>query len=185
MKTIEVTDEMHDDLMQLATDMTTQDPRGTAMPHLFQIRTRKKVYDWGLNGNHKIWVDDGLEIETFDEFWNYLKNNVFENSWLESDDAKAEKVKLETMWEDGLTSYSTDIEDYIEENCPDLKECSYSWEYEYQNSFLTEKACKKHIELNHYHYNQPVDYLNHAWRNPEMELIAKFLCSLVGKQIHK
>lgn len=53
-----------------------------------------------------------------------------------------------------------------------------------ENCFLTEKACKEHIESNHYHYTDPKDYLNHAWRNPEMELISKFLCGLVGKEIY-
>ena len=54
-----------------------------------------------------------------------------------------------------------------------------------KNAFLTAKGCKDHIEKNSYHYNDPIDYLNCAWRNPEMELISKFLCGLVGKEPHK
>jgi hypothetical protein len=76
------------------------------------------------------------------------------------------------------------IDDFIEEFCPHLKECSYSWEYEYSNHFLTAKACQEHIDRNDYHSNKPVTYLNHAWRNPEMELVSEFLCGLVGKKMH-
>jgi hypothetical protein len=48
MKTIEISDEMHAKLIELATEMTTQDPLGTRMPHMFQIRDWKKVYDGTL-----------------------------------------------------------------------------------------------------------------------------------------
>ena len=76
MKSIEVSDEMYDKLISLATEMTTQDPRGTKMPHMFQIRDWKKQYDWGLNGDTRIYVDDySQEIETFDEFKEYLNTN--------------------------------------------------------------------------------------------------------------
>ena len=33
--------------------------------------------------------------------------------------------------------------------------------------------------------NEPIDFLNHCWRNPEMELVSEFLCGLVNKKIHK
>ena len=49
MKSIEISDEMHAKLIELATEMTTQDPRATKMPHLFQIRDWKRVYDWLSN----------------------------------------------------------------------------------------------------------------------------------------
>lgn len=169
MKTIEVSDEMYEKLIALATEMTTQDPRCTRMPHMFQIRTTKKVYDWGLNGNERIWIDDdGNEIETREEMIEYLEKNRVDIPEYFVD-----------IWEDNW-----DLEEFVRENCPELRECSYSWEYEYQNMFLTEKACKEHIERNHYHYHEPVDYLNHAWRNPEMELVSEFLCNLVGKPMY-
>lgn len=182
MKTIEVSDKMYDALIELATNMTTQDPRGTAMPHLFQIRERKKIYHWGLEGEHTIWIDSDneREVETFDEFWDYLIDYVLMPD-LGDEELEAEKQRVRLIWD----SESFDIEDFIDEHCPELKKCSYSWDYVYHNAFLTEKACKEHISRNDYHYNNPIDYLNHAWRNPEMELISDFLCSLVGKPIHK
>lgn len=179
MKTIEITDEMYDKLIELATEMTTQDPRATRMPHIFQIQEKKKVYDWGMNGDNRIWVDQSsqTEIATQDEFLDYLDHL----GMLPEDEEEREKKLIEysEIWNDDWeNSY------WIEEHCPDLKECSYTWEYVYHNHFLTAKACQEHIRLNHYHYNEPKDYLNHAWRNPEMELVSEFLCGLVGKKMH-
>ena len=77
---------------------------------------------------------------------------------------------LDELWED-----SYDLRDWIEDHCDDLQECSYSMEPEYTNHFLTAKAAEEHLRLNDYHYHKDADvYLNHAWRNQEMETIAHF-----------
>lgn len=170
MKTIEIADEVYDKLISLATEMTTQDPRGTRMPHMFQIRDWKKQYDWNLNGDTTIWVDDyGLEIETIEEFKECLEDNgitIPEN--------------IQAIWDD-----TWDMEDFLEGNNIQLKRCSYSFVPEYTNHFLTAKAGEEHLRLNHYHYHKNADvYLNHAWRNPEMEMLSEFLCGLVGKELH-
>jgi hypothetical protein len=171
MKTIEVSEEMYDKLIGLATEMTTQDPRGTRSPHIFQIRDWKKQYDWGLNGDTHIWVGDyEEEIETLDEFKEYLENNGF-----------GIPENIEDIWNDHW-----DMEDWIESNNIELKQCSYSLVPEYTNHFLTAKSAEEHLRLNNYHYHKDADvYLKHAWRNPEMEMISEFLCGLVGKEPHK
>jgi hypothetical protein len=162
---------MYDKLIGLATEMTTQDPRGTKMPHMFQIRDWKKQYDWGLNGNTHIWVGDyGEEIETLDEFKEYLENNGIDIP-----------ENIEDVWNEHW-----DMEDFLEEKNIVLKQCSYSLVPEYTNHFLTAKAGEEHLRLNDYHYHKDADvYLNHAWRNPEMEMVSEFLCGLVGKEPHK
>lgn len=173
MKTLEISDEMYEKLIELATEMTTQDPRGTRMPHIFQIRDWKKVYDWGLNGDISIWIGDyETEIETLEDFIDYLNNNEIEY--------KEEEIK--ELWKN---DYDFGLPDWIEENCSGLKQCSYSMEPVYDNSFLTAKAAQEHLEKNYYHYHADADvYLNHAWRNPEAELITEFLCGLVNKKIY-
>lgn len=180
MKNIEVSDEMYEQLINLATEMTTQDPRCTKMPHLFQIQTRYKVYDWNMNGDTKCYVDGETEIESCEELIDVLKSHdieypsdidrMWEDSWWSSDDEKFE---------------GKDLNEFLSEVLPELQECSYTWDYKYENVFFTAKGCKEHIERNDYHYNDPQDYLNHAWRNPEMDLISEFLCGLVGKKMHQ
>lgn len=174
MKTIELEDEVYKKLVDLATEMTTQDPRGTRMPHLFQIRDWEKVYDADLNGDTHIYLDRGnvIEIETVDQFVGYLKESEIE----------FDEKEIRDMWENdrdfGLT-------DWVEENVRDLEEHSYSLKPVYTNSFLTAKAAQAHLDSNYYHYHRNADvYLNHSWRNPEMDLISRFLCGLVGKEMH-
>jgi hypothetical protein len=178
MKTIEVTDEVYSKLIELANEMTTQDPRGTRMPHMFQIRDWKKVYDQNCNGDTRFWLDrssDPIEIETLEEFLDYL----------ESMDIQHDKDEITSMWNLRETMYDTDLEEWIQEHCPDLEEWSYSMEAEYKNCFLTAKAAQEHLDRNYYHYHKNADvYLNHAWRNPEAELVSEFLCGLVGKKLH-
>jgi hypothetical protein len=170
MKTIEVTDEVYAKLIELANEVTTQDPRGTSMPHIFQIRDWKKVYDWGLNGETQIWVGDyETEIETIDQLREYLGDNSI-----------TIPDNLEEIWADKY-----DLDYWVMENCPDLKECSYSFEPVYVNAFLTAKAAQEHLDKNYYHYHANADvYLNHAWRNPQAVLVTEFICGLVGKEMY-
>jgi len=178
MKTIELSDEMYAKLIELATEMTTQDPRGTRMPHIFQIRDWKKVYDADLNGDVHIILDrgNGIEIETYDQLIDYL--NDFEIEFVEDE--------IKEMWENRAEySWQSDLVDWLQERISDIVEHSYSLVPEYTNSFFTAKAAQEHLDKNHYHYHKNADvYLNHAWRNPETELVSTFLCGLVGKELY-
>ena len=174
MKTIEISDEMYDKLIELANEMTTQDMRGTRMPHMFQIRDWKKVYDAELNGDTHIYLDrgNGIEIETADELVDYLND-----SGVEFDEAE-----IRDMW---VNDRDFGLPDWIEEHIPDLEQYSYSLEPSYSNCFLTAKAAQEHLDRNYYHYHKKADvYLNHAWRNPEAELVSEFLCNLINKEIY-
>ena len=174
MKTIEVSEEMYAKLIELANEMTTQDPRGTRMPHLFQIRDWKKVYDADLNGDVHIYLDrgNGIEIETADSLIDYLNESEIEFN----------EAEIRDMW---VNDCDFGLPDWIEENVPDLERHSYSLKPEYTNNFLTAKAAQEHLDANYYHYHKKADvYLNHSWRNPEADLISEFLCGLVGKPIY-
>ena len=174
-KTIEVSEEMYNKLIELATEMTTQDPRGTRMPHMFQIRDWKKVYDADLNGDTHIYLNRsyGIEIETAEQLVDYLTENEIEFN----------ESEIRDMW---VNDKDFGLPDWIEEHAPDLEKYSYSMEHEYTNHLLTAKAAEEHLRLNYYHYHKDADvYLNHAWRNQEMETISTFLCGLVGKSIHQ
>jgi len=178
MKTIEVSEEMHAKLIELATEMTSQDPRGTRMPHMFQIRDWKKVYDAELNGRTIIWLDrgNGIEIETVDQLIEYLNDSDIEFN-------EEEIKEMWNRWHDRM--FDDSLTDWFNENRIGLEEYSYSLEPEYTNCFLTAKAAQAHLDANYYHYHKNADvYLNHAWRNPEAEIVSEFLCGLVGKPLH-
>jgi len=48
--------------------------------------------------------------------------------------------------------------------------------------FFTEKACRQHIEENKHHYRNPMDYLNFAFRNPEIETLLGILSKIEIKE---
>ncbi len=172
MKSIKVSDKMYSDLVELANEMTSQNHRGTKMPHLFQIRDWKRVFDWNLNGDISCWIyNDGdfTIIETLEDLKHHLECCGID-----------EPVNLDEMWEDKY-----DLQCWIDDNCENLSECSYSMEPVYKNSFLTAKAAQEHLNENAHHYHKDADvYLSYAWRNPEAELLSSFICSLVGKKLH-
>jgi hypothetical protein len=170
-KNIEVPQEMYDKLMALATEMTTQDMRITAMPHLFQVREEERVYDWGCNGDNHCFIYDG-EYECDYEDENDLGDII--KSYCANRDIESPNLQKMDM---------DDMIEWLEDKGYDR--CSWSIRHLYKNSFLTAKACQEHIESNKHHYTNPTDYLNHAFRNPEMELVSEFLCGLVGKKPHR
>lgn len=166
MKTIEVTDEMYDKLMELSNLMNTQNHRSTAMPYFFQIRTNERISVAEGCGT-EAWCYDGSIIESDEE----VIDTIFE--YLGEKQSKDEIKKLPDYRKDEVMEQAG------------WRKIWYDHKHEYQNAFLTEKACKEHIRLNSYHYTEPADYLQHAFRNPELELVSEFICGLTGGKPHK
>lgn len=162
MKTIQVTDEMHEFLINLSKELNTQNHRATAMPYFFQIQTQERVVAAEGCGT-EAWVSDGTFIETDEE----INEAISDYKEIPIEDVKrmGEYEKEEMLEEAGW------------------RKINYDYEDRYENAFFTEKACRLHIKQNEYHYNKPVDYLSYASRNPELEMVMKFLCELTGGEI--
>lgn len=160
MKTIEIPDELHDQLMELSRNINSQDNRSTAMPYFFQIRTKEKIAVPEGCGT-ECWAYDGSTIETEEE----ITGEISEIKQLEIKDVTKDEYEREEILEEA-----------------GWRKVNYDYEEKFQNAFLTEKSCKEHIERNRYHYKDPVDYLSHAFRNPDLELIYEFLCGLTEKK---
>jgi hypothetical protein len=174
MKTIQVTDEMHDALMALSKEMTTQDNRGTAIPHLFQIKETNKVPAHDGFGD-KLFYNQDLELE--------LRDSEEIKEWI------CENIDTLEVSEDVNTFDIINVMDDSELN-EILLDNNFSEFYDsdghtYSNAFFTSKACDEHIRINRHNLHQPINYLNHAFRNPEMELVSKFLCELTGGKLRK
>lgn len=97
-----------------------------------------------------------------------------------------------------------DIDGHDEYLCDDCRKIYYDWEdggneemplwcencdpgaydyfrYEFDlrpGVFFTQKAAQKHIDENHYHYNEPRIFGISSWRNEEMQEVQKFLSRL-------
>lgn len=166
MKTIQVTDKMHASLMELSRELNTQDHRATAMPYFFQVRTTERQY--GPEGiGEECYVYDSIIIETAEE----IESEIFE---LYGGDIS--RSDIEQMPE-------SEKDTILTEN--GWRCVHYELKEEYQNAFFTAKACKANIAANKHHYTEPVDFLSYGFRNPELELVLKFLCELSGGKLHK
>jgi hypothetical protein len=178
MKTIQVTDEMYNALIELAKEMTTQDNLCTAMPYLFQVKTKEEVAAYPDCEGDVIWVDsDEGRLVNDDEIKDFIIRYLADNK--ESIDPHCEKDDDELVREATLLYNAmddVDIDVFLERK--EFRKIEVTTMNKYQNAFFTAKGCKEHIRLNNYHYNEPTCYLNHAFRNPEMDLIFKFLCEL-------
>jgi len=160
MKTIQVEDSVYDALVEISKNMNAQDNRGTAYPILFQIQTNERIAvpeGCGTEG----WYKDGIILETETEVVDAINdfnndNNMFVARFVTLESWEQEEIMEEAGWQ----------------------KMNFDYEYKYQNAFFTEKACEEHIRLNSYHYAEPCSYVDHAFRNPEMEMVQNFLINL-------
>ena len=166
MKTIQVTDEMHDFLMDLSHELNAQDHRGTRMPYFFQVQTQEQIAVPEGCGT-EAWNCDGSLIETEEE----IKNAVYE--WKEWDEDCLDEYEM-------LDEY--DIELILKS--AGYSKVNYDYKSNLENAFLTSKACDEHISVNKHNLKSPVNYLSGSFRNPELEMVMKFLCELTGGILH-
>ncbi len=163
---VDIPDEMYEGLIELSRQINSQSNRATAMPYIFQVEEDEKVWDTGLNQSNLCFLS-----EDFDSCYELSEKGVREY-------CKGTEIELPEDIEN-IDQYSEWFEKHH------LTVSSYGYRQKYSNAFFTAKGCKEHIEKNHYHYTKPRDFLSYAFRNPEMELVYKFLCGLTGEKMHK
>lgn len=129
----------------MAKDMKEQDNRITANPRYYAIQDDEDIC--GLNPDY-----------TDDYKWLSYDNDILctlEEALKHYDESKE------------IPSDRYGQEDFLRDEGWD--KVGVITRQKYGNVFFTEKAIKRHIEANHYHYENPSDFLFHAFRNPEME----------------
>jgi hypothetical protein len=154
-------------LKELKHELNTQDNRITANPRFYQIQHNRFVASCDGYGNYFEAVRDGesLGIYTYD-------------------DEGLEELK-DVLLADYDEEYSEDVEEInslklekLDNDSLNLKCYGGDYEHVYVNAFLTERACKEHIEANRHHYENPVDYLSYGFRNPELEKVLEILSKI-------
>lgn len=161
MKTIKVTDLMYEALMNISKELNSQDHRSTRMPYIFQVQTQELTL-----------VPEGYGTEA----WAYDNDIIKTKSEIE------DAVNQYKEWDEHTTRFNH-LEDYeIEEILENAgyHKVNYEYQFKLENAFLTSKACNQYIKENKHNLNQPANYLSHAYRNPELEIIMRFLCELTG-----
>jgi len=173
-KKIEVTDEMYEFLMNLSKEIKEQDNRATAMPYFFQVRETKEIAAHEGCGNEVWWSTDyETELRTDADKVEWIKEHPEHFDEYEDKELINEIDELDCWQLDDFLRYD------------DFQKFYVDTDYTYSNTFFTSKACDEHIRINRHNLKQPVNYLNHAYRNEEMEMIFKFLLGLTNNEIHK
>lgn len=174
MKTIKVNDEMYDFLMDLSNELNTQDHRCTAMPYFFQVRETKECPAHEGNGTEVLYSSEyELELRTEEEKIEFLKDHVENYKDIGWDDELSEIDELDEYTIDSILCQDDFDKFYVDDI------------HEYSNCFFTSKACDEHIRINGHNLHKPINYLNHAYRNVEIDTLLKFLCELNGGETHK
>jgi hypothetical protein len=161
MKIIEISDELYKRLKEISEAIKTQNNRSTAKPYFYQIQTKELVAVPEGCGT-ECYHNDGSQIETEEEInqtiFEYKDGKMLIKEIQKLDDWEKEGILEDAGWQKG----------------------NYDYKDQYENAFFTEKGCREHIRLNKHHYNEPVDYLTHAFRNPDMETIFEFFKAIAG-----
>ena len=181
-KTIRVDPKTFDALMALSKEITEQDNRFTALPLLFQVQSEETVAAYEGTGT-KSWIDEDCDIMSKDR----IKEVITESEqWKEYTEialvklAKSDSFSKMSNEEKEDTMYNN-LPYYEKESILEGLDCRIVEETTkevYTNAFFIAKACELHIKQNLHRYNRPICYTKHAWRNPEMELVAKFITGL-------
>ena len=157
-------------LKELKHELNTQSSRMTGNPRMYQVRHEKFRPDVNSEGNYFEAVYEGESLGIFE----YTLEDVEEVKSILRESAYDDEETLKEINEICLENLDNENIDF----------CCYNgnFEYVFNNSFLTEKACREHIECNRHHYRNPVDYLNYAFRNPEMEKLLRILSKIEIKE---
>lgn len=154
---------------ELANRLKTQDNRGTRLPIWFLLQDveEKRAFD---SGDFVLFSDYDGEIWRGDSEDDVVKQILEERKqYIEFEDGETEEEidKKEAELE-------SEIYDEVSGECYEM-----NWEYVTKQIFFTQEAAKNHLEQNKHHYSDKARiYVDHAWRNPEAELVYKILTSL-------
>ncbi len=167
MKTIEIPDNLYDKLIELADEYVNQDNRSTADPLYFSIEQQIATGCPDGCGDFTAYYNcDGGCISDLDDVESYLNDEDY-------------TLTFESLLEKEIDFDSYEFEEFMDDYMPEFRKLSMKYEPVYKNCFLTVKSCDAHIAQNHYHYsNSARSYGEHAWRNPDMEIIVKLLRTL-------
>lgn len=154
-------------LKDLKQELNTQSNRMTANPRFYQIQHDVFIPSIDGDGNYFEAVVDGerLGIYTNDNKGLEELKDILLLNYDEEDLEDIEEINSLNLEE--LDNKSLDLKCYVGD-----------YKHVYDNAFLTEKACKQHIESNKHHYRNPMDYLSYAFRNPELNQLLEILSKI-------
>jgi hypothetical protein len=158
MKTIQITDEQYEFLINLSKELKIQDNRITENP-IYRVYQKITIVKADGFGNQVGYLDSEGHITRLEDL---QKSGEIENY---------RKEHLE---------YSDEDDEYILENRLEYQKLEFSEEDISVSGqvYFTENAAATHIAANHYHYDHPFVFVESAWRNYEWQKIREIILSL-------
>jgi len=156
---------LRDRIANLMRDINAQDNRATASPYYFEVQQLEwigpidEIYGhW--DETREVWEFEGEQYDTEAEF----KRAVWEYYWPGS--GREERKKAIRKIRKAFDDYGDSI--------------TLCGVWRCKGVFLTQTAALKHIHANQHRYFKTRTYVQHFWRNSEMETVFEALADYCG-----
>jgi hypothetical protein len=158
----------------LAIRLKTQDNRCTALPICFLLQDveDRRAFD---EGEFVLFIADNDDRE-----WRGEDEDDIIRQILASRREDIEECEIDD-YDKAVDDLSDEIKDEVRGNCYEMNH-----EFVTKRIFLTEEAANNHLKANRHHYSDKARiYVDHFWRDPEMELVYKILTSFMYADIEQ
>lgn len=152
---------------ELAIRLKTQDNRMTALPICFLLQDveERRAFD---NGKFVLFIADNDDRE-----WRGHNEEDIKRQILAERMDGIEECEFEAFCKKEAQLKEEIALEIITGNCYEMNH-----EFATKRIFLTEEAANNHLKANSHHYSDKARiYVDHFWRDPEMELVYKILTS--------
>jgi len=160
-------------LKELQHELLTQEQDCQADPRYWGIL--EKGQEYGVMEDYA----DGAEFYSYIAAANYtldeLKEHLIEEELFDEEELNGVDIPEEMV---GFLEEHNMEDEYSIKYFRNIERVSIQ-----TSCFLTKRACKEHIRLNHYHYTKPQTYAMTAWRNPEFERLLNILKTIKFEEV--
>lgn len=169
MKTIQISDEDYEALMELSKELQTQENHGQAFPYFWEPTSEKLVIDFNNEGEVKeIFDNDACEVSSPKEFAENHPELYDDFLLTEDHEDEGYTWDLEGEWVEYISMM------------PDYSTYSSNWvQSSDHNPSLFLSDVKRHVDTNRHHLGRnPRTYARTIQRMPKMEKLIKILYRL-------
>lgn len=162
MKTIEVSDEDYETLMQLSKELQSQPNHYQAFPYFWEPRSERLQLNFHGEGEVTKLICHGDEIDLEETFENDEQNRI---QFLEENN-----YDMDLKFSDLKENQKEEFEQYLIDNC-DVEKYTYNWEEATEhNPSLFLSDVQNFVEKNSHHLGRnPSTYGRTIFRMPKME----------------
>lgn len=174
MKTIELSDDDYETLMQLTKELREQPNHYQAFPYFWEPQSERLVPNLHGEGEvHQLYLN-GDEVDPETEFNGDDQNTL--------DFLDEIGMNLDSKWEDLTDAQKEAFEKYLIDNCDcELYTSNYEYKSEHNPSLFLSDA-QNFIAHNRHHLGRnPTTFARTIWRMPKMEKLVKIIYEIGAK----